>query len=63
MLTGLAAGRDETGGYIIRTQRRGPPMKTPCGPDIDYLRKRWLQIKDAAGKGAPPRPSCTRSFR
>jgi ribonuclease G len=40
---------DETGGYIIRTSAEEAD-ENDLRADIDYLRKRWLQIKDAAGK-------------
>jgi ribonuclease G len=43
---------DETGGYIIRTSA-GDANEDDLRADIDYLRKRWLQIKDAAGKVPP----------
>jgi len=59
MLTRLLP-QDETGGYIIRTSAEDAD-EDDLRADIDYLRKRWLQIKDAAGK-VPPRPSCTRAL-
>ena len=40
---------DETGGYIIRTSAEDA-KEDDLRADIDYLHKRWLQIKDAAGR-------------
>ncbi|HEX4585263.1 MAG TPA: ribonuclease G [Burkholderiaceae bacterium] len=40
---------DETGGYIIRTSAEDAD-EDDLRADIDYLRKRWLQIKDAASR-------------
>jgi ribonuclease G len=40
---------DETGGYIIRTSAEDA-SEDDLRADIDYLRRRWLQIKDASGK-------------
>ena len=51
MLTGLLPA-DETGGYIIRTSAEDAD-EDALRADIDYLRKRWLQIKDAAAKVPP----------
>ncbi len=42
----------ETGGYIVRTSAEDA-NEADLGADIEYLRKRWLQIKDAAGKVPP----------
>jgi ribonuclease G len=39
----------ESGGYIIRTSAE-EATEADLRADIDYLRKRWLQIKDASGK-------------
>jgi ribonuclease G len=43
---------DESGGYIVRTSAEDA-SDSDLRADIDYLRKRWLQIKDAAGKVPP----------
>ena len=43
---------DESGGYIIRTSAE-EATEADLRADIDYLRKRWLQIKDASGKVPP----------
>ena len=43
---------DETGGYIVRTSAEDAD-EDDLRADIDYLRKRWLQIKDAAAKVPP----------
>jgi ribonuclease G len=48
MLTQLLP-EDEKGGYIIRTSAE-EASEADLRADIDYLRKRWLQIKDAASK-------------
>ena len=44
--------QDETGGYIVRTSAEEAD-EDDLKADIDYLRKRWLQIQDAAGKVPP----------
>ena len=43
---------DENGGYIIRTSAE-EATEADLRTDIDYLRKRWQQIKDASGKVPP----------
>jgi ribonuclease G len=43
---------EETGGYIVRTSAEDA-TDDDLRADIDYLRKRWLQIGDAAGKVPP----------
>jgi ribonuclease G len=48
MLTRLLL-EDEKGGFIIRTSAE-EASEADLRADIDYLRKRWLQIKDAAAK-------------
>ena len=42
----------EPGGYIVRTSAEDA-CEADLRADIEYLRKRWLQIKDAAGKVPP----------
>jgi ribonuclease G len=42
----------ETGGYIVRTSAE-EASEADLRADIDYLRRRWLQIKDAAGRVPP----------
>ncbi|HEY4038076.1 MAG TPA: Rne/Rng family ribonuclease, partial [Burkholderiaceae bacterium] len=40
---------DETGGFIVRTSAEDA-NEDDLRADIDYLRRRWVQIRDAAGK-------------
>jgi ribonuclease G len=42
----------ETGGFIVRTSAEDA-SEADLRADIEYLRKRWLQIKDASGKVPP----------
>jgi len=43
---------DETGGYIVRTVAEDAGEED-LRADIEYLRKRWLQIRDASAKVPP----------
>jgi len=43
---------DERGGYIIRTSAEDA-KEEDLRADLEYLRKRWMQIEDAAGKVPP----------
>lgn len=44
---------DERGGYIIRTSAEGA-TEQDFAADIDYLRKRWAQIREAAAQVPAP---------
>jgi ribonuclease G len=44
---------DEKGGYIIRTSAEDA-TEADLAADIDYLRKRWTQIRDAAAQSPAP---------
>jgi ribonuclease G len=43
---------DETGGYIIRTSAEDAPEED-LRADIEYLRKRWMQIREASSQVPP----------